>query len=59
MLNCGIVGLGWWGQVLARSITGSSKIKIVKGFTRTQSNATEFIEEANIEVSLEYENANK
>ena len=44
MLNCGIVGLGWWGQVLARSITGSSKIKVVKGFTRTPSNAAEFID---------------
>ena len=55
MLNCGIVGLGWWGQVLARSITSSSKIKVVKGFTRTPSNAAEFIEETKLEMCASYE----
>ena len=55
MLNCGIVGLGWWGQVLARSIIGSNKIKIEKGFTRTPSNAAEFIEETKLEMCDSYE----
>lgn len=55
MITAGVVGLGWWGQLLTRSIKDSKKIKITAGFTRTPSNALDFIAETGIELYEEYE----
>jgi predicted dehydrogenase len=55
MIKAGVVGLGWWGQLLARSVTDSKKINITAGFTRTPSNASDFITETGIKLYKEYE----
>ena len=55
MINAGVVGLGWWGQLLTRSIKDSKKIKITYGYTRTASNASDFIAETGIKLYEEYE----
>lgn len=55
MIRAGIVGLGWWGQLLARSIKDSKKINVVGGFTRTASNASDFISETGIRIYDTYE----
>ena len=54
MIKAGLVGLGWWGQVLAKSIKGSNKIAISGGFTRTPSNASDFINESGINIYDSY-----
>ena len=56
MINAAIVGLGWWGQVLTRSVNGkSSKVKVIKGYTRTPANAAEFVKELGIELHNNYD----
>ena len=55
MINAAIVGLGWWGQVLVRSVNNSEKIKVSKGYTRTPGNAGEFVEETGIKLHDSYE----
>jgi predicted dehydrogenase len=55
MIKAGVVGLGWWGQLLARSVNDSKKINITSGFTRTPSNASDFITETGIKLYKEYE----
>jgi predicted dehydrogenase len=51
MLRAAIVGLGGWGQRLARSVhEKSDKISIVKGVTRTPQKADAFSRESGIEV---------
>ena len=56
MINAAIVGLGWWGQVLTRSVNGkSSKLKVTKGFTRTPDNAAEFVKELGVELHDNYD----
>ena len=55
MIKAGVVGLGWWGQLLARSVKDSKKINITSGFTRTPSNASDFITETGIKLYKEYE----
>jgi predicted dehydrogenase len=54
MIKAGVVGLGWWGQLLARSIRDSKKINITSGFTRTPSNVSDFIAETGIKLYEEY-----
>ncbi|MDX1605194.1 MAG: Gfo/Idh/MocA family oxidoreductase [Candidatus Competibacterales bacterium] len=55
MLNAAVVGLGWWGQVLARAVHGSSdRIRIVRGITRTPARAAEFAAETGIPVDADY-----
>jgi predicted dehydrogenase len=54
MIKAGVVGLGWWGQLLARSVKNSKKINITSGFTRTPSNASDFITETGIKLYEEY-----
>jgi len=54
MIKAGVVGLGWWGQLLTRSIKDSKKINITSGFTRTPSNASDFIAETSIKLYEEY-----
>ena len=55
MINAGVVGFGWWGQLLTRSIKDSKKINITCGYTRTASNASDFIAETGIKLYEEYE----
>jgi predicted dehydrogenase len=55
MIKAGIVGLGWWGQLLARSIESSDKIRVTSGFTRTPSNASEFVKETSIKLYEDFE----
>jgi predicted dehydrogenase len=55
MIQAGLVGLGWWGQVLAKSIKNSNKITISAGYTRTPSNASGFIDESGIKIHETYE----
>ena len=55
MIDAAIVGIGWWGQVLVRSVNNSEKIKVSKGYTRTPGNAGEFIEEMGIKLHDSYE----
>ena len=55
MIRAGVVGLGWWGQLLARSIKDSKKISVTCGYTRTASNASDFISETGIKLYNSYE----
>lgn len=56
MIDAAIVGLGWWGQVLARSVHDKSeKIRFVRGVTRTPSRAEHFSRETGIPVDSDYE----
>ena len=55
MIRAGVVGLGWWGQLLARSIKDSKKINVTCGYTRTASNASDFISETGIKLYDSYE----
>ncbi|MBX9589365.1 MAG: Gfo/Idh/MocA family oxidoreductase [Hyphomonadaceae bacterium] len=55
MLNAAIVGLGEWGQRLARSVHGKSdKLRIVRGVTRTVTKAAEFSRMTGIPVGADY-----
>lgn len=35
MLQAGIVGLGWWGETIARMLADNTKIRLVKAVTRS------------------------
>jgi predicted dehydrogenase len=35
MLNAAIVGPGWWGETMARLLTGSATIRVAKAVTRS------------------------
>lgn len=56
MINAAIVGMGWWGQVLVKSVQGvSDKLRFNKGATRTPENAAAFADEQGIELVDSYE----
>jgi predicted dehydrogenase len=56
MLNAAIIGLGSWGQKLASSVHGkSSKIRIVRGVTRTVDKAEDFSNATGIPVGDDYD----
>lgn len=55
MLDAAIVGLGRWGQVLARSIIGrSDKIRLVKGIARTPAKVSGFAAETGLAIDTDY-----
>lgn len=55
MINAAIVGLGNWGQVLARAVQGKSdKIRVTRGITRTPAKAAGFASEIGIPVDSDY-----
>lgn len=55
MINAGIVGLGWWGQMLVNSVQGQSdKIKFTKGMVRNPDKVAEFTAEKGIEMVPSY-----
>ena len=35
MLNAAIVGLGWWGETIARLLAGSATIRVAKAVARS------------------------
>lgn len=56
MINAAVVGLGWWGQILARSVhEKSAKLRITRGMTRTPSKLARFSSETGIPVDDDFE----
>ena len=58
MINAAIIGLGWWGKNLAKSVQGSSKIRFSLGVTKEIDQATsEFAKIQGISLKSEFEDA--
>ena len=58
MLNCAIIGLGRWGQVLVDSVQGKSdKISFVRGVTRTPSKVQDYARAQGFPLSADYADA--
>lgn len=56
MIRAGIVGMGRWGQNLARSVAdGNEAIRITAGFTRTPSKVADFAAASGIRLHESYE----
>lgn len=55
MIRAASIGLGWWGKVLANSIRGSDKIKVVAATTRTLSNIEDYCREIGARVAADYD----
>jgi predicted dehydrogenase len=56
MLNAAIIGLGWWGKELVRSVQGtSSLIRFSRGVTLEPELATEFASEMNLALGTSYD----
>jgi predicted dehydrogenase len=56
MLNAAIIGLGWWGRELVRSVQGSSKLlRFVRGVTLEPELARNFAAEMKFAVGASYE----
>lgn len=56
MIRAAVVGLGWWGQVLARAIhEKSDAIRIVRGITRTPSKVEDFAAETGLPIDSDFE----
>jgi predicted dehydrogenase len=56
MLNAAIIGLGWWGKELVRSVQGkSSLIRFRRGVTLEPELAADFVSEMKIELGTSYE----
>jgi predicted dehydrogenase len=48
MLETAVIGLGWWGGTITRTLKQSKKIKIVAGVDSDEKHGTEFTREHNI-----------
>lgn len=57
MIDAAIVGLGWWGKVLVQSLSGSSKVRIVRGVTPRPEAAREFAHAHGFPVTSQYADA--
>jgi predicted dehydrogenase len=56
MLNAAIVGLGWWGRELVRSVQGSSAlIRFARGVTLEPEQAREFAAETKLALGTSYD----
>jgi predicted dehydrogenase len=56
MIRAGIVGLGWWGQMLVDSVQGrSDQIRVVAGQTRTPAKAEAYAKAKGIEMKATFE----
>ena len=56
MLNVAMVGLGWWGQTLVKSVQGKSDlIRFTRGVTLEPDLARDFATEMNFELGTSYE----
>jgi predicted dehydrogenase len=55
MIRAGIVGLGWWGQMLVDSIQGRSElIQVTAGHTRTPAKASDYAKAKGIALKESY-----
>lgn len=55
MIDAAIVGLGWWGQVLADAVHGKSdRIRFVRGVTRTPGKVEAFAQRTGIPIGDDY-----
>src|SRR6476469_9055352 len=56
MLNAAIIGLGWWGSELVRSVQGTSPlIRFSRGVTLEPELATDFAKEMKLTLGISYE----
>ena len=56
MLNAAIIGLGWWGRELVRSVQGASRLlQFVRGVTLEPEVAAEFAAEMKMPIGKSYE----
>ena len=55
MINCAIVGVGRWGQLLVTSAEKSKNIKFTHGVTRTPANAEAFCSKYKIALTDNFE----
>jgi predicted dehydrogenase len=55
MLNAAIIGLGWWGQALVRSVRTSAIIRFSRGVTLEPKAVKSFAAEMNLELGTSYE----
>jgi predicted dehydrogenase len=55
MLNAAIIGLGWWGQELARATKGSSLLHISRGVTLEPELARDIATEMKMDIGTSYE----
>lgn len=42
MLNVAVVGLGWWGKIITRTLAGSSSLRVVAGVESNQADGAAF-----------------
>jgi predicted dehydrogenase len=55
MLNVAIIGLGWWGRELVRSVQGTSKLlRFVRGVTLEPEAAAGFTAEMKLTIGTSY-----
>jgi predicted dehydrogenase len=55
MLNAAIIGLGWWGRELVRSVQGSALIRFSRGVTLEPEAAQDFAAEMKLTLGTSYE----
>jgi predicted dehydrogenase len=55
MLNAAIIGLGWWGKRLVRSVKGSSVIRFVRGVSLEPEQVKDFAAEMNFVLGTSYD----
>jgi predicted dehydrogenase len=60
MVNAAIVGLGWWGKEIVRSVQGKSqRLKFTRGVSKEPDQVREFAAEHGFTLSTEFEDAVK
>jgi predicted dehydrogenase len=57
VLRTAVVGLGWWGRILVRTIAGSSKLRVVCAVDPNEATAGEVAAECGVPVTARYEDA--
>ena len=57
MVRVAVVGLGWWGKILARTIAGSAALRVVRAVEPDPAPARELAAELNVPVSARFEDA--
>jgi predicted dehydrogenase len=55
MLNAAIIGLGWWGKELVRSVQGSVLIRFSRGVTLEPELARDFASQMKLDLGTSYE----
>lgn len=57
MLNAAVIGLGWWGTTIVKSLEGSDKINVVRGVDINQDAPAAFCAERGLPFSSSFEDA--